>query len=158
MTDDLPYLELRCGKCGWNEVCGRMEMVRWLRTAGKLRPGREPEAEIVRELFPTVVARLVCPQCGAGGLSFGPAREDVSEWPGDRVCSSCGKTISSERLDALPDAQLCAVCQRADEQGQGPAEVEYCPQCGAPMALKPTRGAGVTRYEMVCTSIPPCRR
>lgn len=158
MTNDLPYLELRCPKCRWSEVCGRMEMVRWLRKAGKLRPGREPEPEILQELFPTAVPKLACPKCGGTGLTLGPAREDLFEWPGDRACSACGQSISAERLQAVPDAKLCPACQQAEEQGRGVGEVEYCPQCGAPMALRPTRGSGVTRYEMVCTANPPCRR
>jgi ssDNA-binding Zn-finger/Zn-ribbon topoisomerase 1 len=155
MSRDNPYYELRCRQCNWTEVCGTEGMVRWLRRAKKVRPGREPDLEILVELFQAVAPQLSCPECGQQGLVVGLAEAD---WPEERPCAACGKLIAPERLEAVPDATLCAACQRDEEHGRLPAEVEYCPKCGAPMALRPTKSAGVTRYEMVCTAIPPCRR
>jgi len=51
----------------------------------------------------------------------------------------------------------CLACSWAEESGQAPAAVEFCPRCGAPMELRPSKSAGVTRYVMTCTANPPCR-
>lgn len=34
------------------------------------------------------------------------------------LCSSCGQRIASKRLKALPDADLCLVCQQEHERGE----------------------------------------
>ena len=150
------YVELRCPRCPWTEVCGPKDVVRWLRTARKLRAAGQPEWEVLCELLQSAAGQLPCPGCGAVGLVVGPARDDA-DWPELRRCAACGKTIDGERLEAVPDATLCAACQRAEESGRPQEEIEYCPKCGAPMELRPTRGAGVTRYVMACTAVPPCR-
>ena len=151
------YVELRCPRCAWAEVCGPGEVARWLRQARKLRAQSEPEWEILYELLRATSAQLACPECGTRGLAVGPAPEDLTAWPGDVVCKACGKSISRERLEAVPGAALCAGCQRAEETGRPNVEVEYCPKCGAPMELRPKRSGGITRYVMTCTADPPCR-
>lgn len=125
-------------------------MVRWLLKIRKIRPGREPDLEILTELFHAMAGQLACPECGATGLIIGPA-DDEADWPGERPCAACGKLISAERLEALPNTTLCAACQRAEEEGRPKVEVDYCPRCGAPMTLRPTTTGGVTRYKLVCT-------
>jgi len=152
-----PYWERRCPACAWNEVYGTEGMIRALAAAGKIRPGREPEVEILLELFRVFAEQQPCPQCGATGLTLRDAADDV-DWPEARACAACRRPIAAERLAALPQATLCAACQRDEELGRAPAEVDYCPRCGAPMELRPSRSAGITRYELVCTSVPPCRR
>ena len=150
------YVELRCRECSWTEVCGPGDVARWLRAARKLRASSQPEWEVLCELLRSAAGQLTCPECGAVGLVVGPARDDA-DWPELRRCSACGKTIGRERLEALPDATLCAACQRAEEAGHPQEEIEYCPKCGAPMQLRPTRAGGITRYVMACTAEPPCR-
>jgi len=152
-----PYVELRCARCPWTELCGPEDAARWLREARKLRAGSQPEWEILCEVLRSAAGRLACPQCGAKGLAVGPARDDATDWPGDKTCAACGKAIGRERAEALPDAVLCAACQRQEELGRTTAEIEYCPKCGAPMELRPSRSGGVTRYVMACTGDPSCR-
>jgi len=156
MSGGREYLELRCRRCSWTEVCGPEEVAAWLRKAGKVRAQGAPEWEILVEVLRATLPRLVCPDCGGEGLAAGPASDDA-DWPEMRNCSSCSKPIDEERLRAMPDAVLCTACQRADELGLGDREVEYCPRCGAPMRLRPTRSGGVTRYVLACTATPPCR-
>ena len=157
MSRGKPYVELRCARCSWTELCGPEDAVRWLRKASKLRAGSEPEWEILCEVLRSAAGQLACPQCGTKGLAVGPARDDATDWPGDKTCSACGKAISPERAEALPEATLCATCQRQEERGRATTEIEYCPKCGAPMELRPSRSGGVTRYVMACTGDPPCR-
>jgi predicted RNA-binding Zn-ribbon protein involved in translation (DUF1610 family) len=151
------YVELRCPRCPWAEVCGPGDVARWLRQARKLRAESNPEPQILHELLRATAGQLTCPECGHTGLAAGPAPEDLTAWPGDALCTACGKTIPPERLEAVPGATLCADCQRAEESGRPNVEVEYCPKCGAPMELRAKRSGGLTRYAMVCTADPPCR-
>ena len=157
MSHSPTYVELRCRRCRWSEVCGPGEVARWLRQARKLRSASKPEPVILHELLRAAAGQLVCPECGTSGLAVGPAPEDLTAWPGDVVCKACGKSIPPERLKAVPGATLCAACQRAEETGRANCEIEYCPKCGAPMELRPKRSGGLTRYVMTCTADPPCR-
>jgi predicted RNA-binding Zn-ribbon protein involved in translation (DUF1610 family) len=132
-------------------------MIRWLRAAGKVRVGREPDPELLDELFRSTAVQFECPGCGKSGLVARPSAGDDADWPEMRPCTACGRTIAPERLEAIPDATLCAACQQREESGEGPVEVEYCPKCGSPMSLRLSRSPGVSRYVMVCTGNPPCR-
>jgi DNA-directed RNA polymerase subunit RPC12/RpoP len=156
MSDATEYWELRCPKCSWTEVCGHEGMIRWLRAAKKVRPGREPEDDILVEIFRGSAGQWACPSCGQKGLAVQPARDDTA-WADEPLCRDCRKPIPRERLLALPGTTLCAACQRAEELGQGPNEVEYCPRCGAPMALRLSCAGGLSRYVLACTAEPPCR-
>ena len=157
MSRQTRYLELRCPRCSWAEVCGPEDVARWLRGARKLRRRSDPDLGIMYEVFRATAGHLACPECGKKGLGVGPAPEDMTDWPGPKVCSACGKTISPERMEAVPGTTLCAACQRDEELGRAKVEIEYCPQCGAPMKLRPSRSGGLTRYVLVCTGDPPCR-
>lgn len=151
MTPETRYLELRCGACSWTELCGPDAMAAWLRKARKLRADSEPELEIMVELLPAAAPRLACPQCGQLGLTASPAADDA-EWPEPALCESCSKPIPPERLEAVPDATLCAVCQEQEELGQAETDTEYCPKCGAPMEVRLSRSPGLARYVSVCTA------
>ena len=157
MNDRRRYLELRCPRCSWAEVCGPEAVAGWLRKAGKLRRRDEPEREILYELFRAAAGGLACPDCGTTGLVAGPPLEDKTDWPGPKPCSSCGKPIAPERLEAVPGTALCAACQQQEELGRLKTETDYCPKCGAPMELRPSSSGGLTRYVLVCTANPPCR-
>lgn len=155
MAPSEEYVEIRCNACGWSEVCGPAEVSQWLMRANKLRRGREPDWEIMIEVLRAAAATLPCRACGSEGLGVGPPRDDV-DWP-ERVCEACAKPISRERLDALPKTTFCSGCALKRERGQTTTEVEYCPRCGAPMAVKLSHRGGLTRYVMACTGTPPCR-
>jgi len=157
MSRPTRYLELRCSRCSWTELCGPEAVLRWLRKAGKLRAQGEQDLEILYEVFRAAAGRFACPECGTTGLVTGHASEDQGDWPGSTVCSSCEKTIAAERLEAVPGASLCAACQRDEELGRLKADIEYCPKCGAVMELRPSRKGGLSRYAMACTGTPPCR-
>lgn len=151
------YMNLRCPVCPWTAMIGPGQMAHWLERVGKIRPGRRPELEILAELFRASLSLFVCPECGQIGLIATPAEDDETDWPGPHPCSACGKPIAAERLQAIPGTTLCAACQQKEESGAATGEVEYCPKCGAPMALRLSRTPGVSRYVMACTGNPPCR-
>ncbi len=133
-------------------------MADWLRKVRKLRPGREPETEILKEIFLASTGLFPCPNCGRRGLNAGRPADELVDWPGQVLCSSCSKPIARERLEALPGTRLCATCQADEEAGRTKGDVEYCPRCGAPMELRLSRSNGITRYVLTCTAQPPCRR
>ena len=146
---------LRCTRCSWTETCGPEGITAWLGKARRLRGGRPLEADVALEVLGGAAGELECPGCGAVGLIVQPAIED--DWPEARRCAFCNKPIPPERLEALPEADCCAACQQRAERGEAPTEVEYCPKCGAPLALRLSRSAGLTRYVRACTNVPPCR-
>lgn len=155
MDEPRRLLSLSCAGCAWSEPCGTAEIARWLAKARKVRPGREPELDVMIEVLRAAAPGLACPECGAKGLSIGPPAADPADWP-ETLCSACSRPIPEERLEALPGTTLCAACQRAAESGEA-GETEYCPLCGSPLALRLSRSAGLARYVMVCTGNPPCR-
>lgn len=152
------FFELQCPDCSWTEVCGREGIVRWLLKVRKIRLGREPEIEILEELFQIMAGQFKCPSCSRHGLSVRQVTEDAFAWPEPTLCEGCSKPIPPERLEALPESTLCAACQRKQESGELAETPEYCPKCGSPMEIRPSRSAGITRYVWVCTGNPPCRR
>ena len=115
-----------------------------------LKRARDPEPELLLELLTSAVERLGCRNCKHVGLSLQAV--DEQDWPTRSNCQSCGQPISPERLEVLPETTSCASCARAPAQ-QNEA-VEYCSKCGAVMSLRPSRGGGLTRYELAC---PQCR-
>jgi predicted RNA-binding Zn-ribbon protein involved in translation (DUF1610 family) len=158
MNDDrTPYFEAVCPRCHWSELCGPEGMTRRMIAARRLKRTSELSLGMLAELFQASAGSLICPKCGHTGLRLKP-RSDLDEnWPGGRPCSVCGKTIPEERLEFYPEASLCAACQGKIDRGETVGDMDYCPRCGSPMQLRPTRSGGITRYEMVCTATPPCR-
>ena len=152
-------IELRCGdgNCTWAEVCDRGAVVRWLRSLRKLRYRSDAEDEILVELLRSAAPALDCPECGRQGL-LAIEVDDAADWPEQRTCDVCNKPIPPERMEALPDATLCAACQQNEESGRPHPQTEYCPKCGSPMQLTLSKSAGLSRYVMRCTGQPPCRR
>jgi len=157
MTSDDQYHLLRCPACTWCEECGHDGVLRWLRSARKVRPGREPEPEILYEVFRGTAGQLTCPQCGQRGLVIQALDDRDGDWPGAPLCDGCRQPIPRERWQALPGVRLCAACQQQEETGRGADAADYCPRCGALMELRLSRSAGLARYVMTCTGNPPCR-
>ncbi len=133
-------------------------MLDWLRQAKMVRRETGPDADLLAELLTSAAGRLSCPECGQQGLSVSPHQADEEEndeaWGMARACQGCGRPISRERLEALPNVQLCIECQRGDDRGGSQGPVEYCERCGSVLVMRQTR-SGVTRYTMSC---PQCRR
>jgi len=59
---------LRCEACGWQTICGEVEIARRLRVLGLLRRAPHPPEELVRELLTVHVDRLACDQCDHLGI------------------------------------------------------------------------------------------
>ena len=150
------YLELRCRKCLWSEVCGPAQMTSWLRSAGRIRAGREMEPEILFEVFRAAAGSFGCPKCGGLGLAVTGAADERAEWPGVAACAKCGRPIGSERLEAVPGTTCCAACQNDQERGQERPDKDHCPRCGAPLEVRVLTQGDRTRYVMGCSANPPC--
>ena len=150
-----PTTELVCPQCSWSAVCIAETMLDWLRRHGRLKRADDVEAELVKELFVANANRFSCPNCRAVGLAAGPPREESEDWEVGRACEVCGEPISAERMEVFPDTRVCAGCKENEEAGRSNDQPDYCPRCGAILQLRPTRGPGISRYQMVC---PECGR
>jgi hypothetical protein len=155
-------IELICGHCSWRTVCGRDEAIARLRSIGMLRRDPDPDDELVRALIGDSVSRMRCPNCDekrltAHTLDSDELPEDV-EWQTAVLCEVCRQPISPERLEAIPTTKRCVACQgKAEVRSSADETTEYCPHCGAPVQIRVSRGAGITRYKRFCTGNPPCR-
>ena len=151
-------IELSCRACEWRTLCGEAEAARRLRQLGLLRRAPDPPEEMLRELLTAYGPQLTCDLCGGQDLAISDSTSDeVGEWQQARVCEVCREPISPERLEFMPAATRCAPCQDAEDRGQAPVEVDYCPKCGAPLELRVSRGNSLTRYKLFCTGTPACR-
>ncbi len=145
---------LTCSQCAWTTLCSDLDIIAWLQRHGRLRRAEQPGADLAAEMFRVTADRFACPECGAVGLAVGaPGEED--EWTVGRACEVCRQPIAPERLEVFPDTRVCPACKDAEEKGESAEVPDYCPRCGAIMHLRPSRGAGISRYQMVC---PECRR
>ncbi len=145
------YFELACSACGSRELIGPLQMLDRLHAAGMLKRERDPDWELVGELFRATSAARRCKDCGSAAVVLQPCADAADDGWGDvRCCERCGATIPAERLEVFPDTQLCVRCQQVRDRGTDDAEPEYCPRCGAVMQLRLSRSAGLARYVMYC--------
>ena len=153
--------ELSCRICGWRTVCGLDDAIARLRIIGQLRREREPEEEFVEALFVEAAPQMSCPLCKEKTLSARPSQhldDEEGDWQAAVLCEICREPIAPERLEAIPRAKRCAVCAAKMESGQSDEiEPDYCPNCGALVEVRVSRGSGITRYKRMCTGDPPCR-
>lgn len=147
---------LVCPDCDFRERSDLPAKIRRLNAIGMLLRDRQPAAELVDELFTSSLERLSCPECGGGNLKLQQHDDpdDDDAWDDVRRCQSCNQPIARERLEALPEAVLCAACRQAEECGRLAGPDDYCPFCGAVMQLKLASGQSA-RYVSYC---PECRR
>ena len=141
--------ELTCRQCSHTEPCGTVAMLAHLQRLGMLKRAREPAPEMLLELLTTSLHRLQCSVCQRVGLGLQEVDEEA--WQTTRNCASCGRPISPERLDVIPDTTSCATCARSPAPTD---DADYCPKCGAVMSMRIGRGGGLTRYRLSC---PECR-
>jgi len=145
---------LRCPGCGRVMVVGHAERLAALQQIGMLKKAKNPEPDLVAELFQTSIERIPCLGCGASGLlPAWPGERDDGEWPQARACEVCKKPIGAERLEVFPTATRCAACQNREARGEA-EEVDYCPKCGSIREMRPAPSRSGS-YRMFC---PSCRR
>jgi DNA-directed RNA polymerase subunit RPC12/RpoP len=156
MPQPARYLDLRCPQCRWRQTCGPAEIARWLTAARKLRANRMPELDILYELFRAAGPTFACPQCGHVGLGVSNSIDDAHAWPGTPGCAACGRPIPRERLEAVPNARLCAACQALKDTGRPREETQYCPRCGSPLEVRLVGAPDHPRYVLACSARPPC--
>jgi hypothetical protein len=152
--------ELDCPRCQWQTVCGRGDAITRLRLVGLLRRELDPADDLLTVMFLDGAGRMTCPLCKSIGLRAAPADLDDAEgdWQAAKLCEICRQPIPLERLEALPGAKRCVRCQGKAESASGRGEEpEFCPNCGALVEVRVSKGAGITRYRRFCTGIPPCR-
>jgi hypothetical protein len=154
--------EITCSNCGLRTVCGPNDAVARLRIIGLLRRDKDPEEDAVGTLLVEAAPRMTCPLCKEKRLTACPSADDAAatadDWQAAVLCEVCREPIAPERLEAIPGAKQCAACQGKSETGRLPdSEPDYCPNCGAVVEVRVSRGSGITRYKRVCTGEPPCR-
>jgi len=151
--------ELTCRQCGWRTVCGRDDAVARLRLIGLLRREREPDDQLVEALLVDATPRMTCPICKEKQLRVRPSVDDQSgDWITAVLCELCREPVPPERLEAVPGTKRCALCAAKAESGEiAEVEPDFCPNCGAIVEVRASRGSGITRYKRVCTGDPPCR-
>jgi Zn finger protein HypA/HybF involved in hydrogenase expression len=151
--------ELTCANCGWRTICGRDDAVTRLRLVGVFRRDTDPDEDSVVALLVDAAPRMTCPLCKERKLTARPSdAEDNDDWLAAVLCEICREPIDPERVDAIPGVKRCAACQGKSEAGTlSDFEPDYCPNCGALVEVRVSRGSGITRYKRVCTGEPPCR-
>ncbi len=150
----------RCEACGWQTICGKVEIARRLRVLGLLRRAPHPPEELIRELLAVHTGRLACDPCGHLGLVWAEGDlEDSSneDWQQAVLCEACRQPIPPERLEIFPNAKRCVECQGISDRGEEVDEPDFCPRCGSLLELRMSRGSGITRYKQFCTGDPACR-
>jgi RNA polymerase-binding transcription factor DksA len=151
--------ELTCRNCGWRTVCGRDDAIARLRLIGRLRREREPEDELIATLFVDAAPRMTCPLCKEKTLFAQATNLDQAEdWQTAVLCKVCREPIPAERLEAIPATKRCASCAaKAESHDLDEVDPDFCPNCGALIEIRVSRGGSITRYKRVCTGDPPCR-
>jgi hypothetical protein len=152
------HVEIRCAACRFATMLDPAGAASWLLNAGRLRSHSEATRDELRELAVALAPQIACAECRELRLTAAIIADDPADWPEARRCDDCGELIPPERLEIFPNTRLCMKCQSRDDKGLSPDAVEYCPTCGSPMALRPSRGAGIHRYVMQCSGNPSCRR
>ena len=151
------YFRWKCPACRYEEQTAADELFRRLQKLGLMKRAEEPDADVALELARAASDRLTCPRCRAGGFQAerSTAIDGDDDWGDAKPCAACGKMIPAERVALFPTVELCASCQKQLESGRTTAGDDYCPRCGTPMEMRHGRGAGISKYQLVC---PSCRR
>ncbi len=129
---------------------GLSEKLARLRSLGKLKRAKNPDPDLVRELFLASLPQLPCEGCGKTALGLHAAidEDDPELWGEARRCESCGEPIPAERLEIFPDAVRCAACQ---DKPAAPGEDDFCPRCGNRMQVA-LSSRGLSQYRLRCPS------
>ena len=146
-----PSVRVSCSRCGTSRVAPLPAILREL---GMLRRNREIDVEMMWQLLQGAQTRLTCDQCSSVGLRCEQVADDEEkwDWPSVPECRICRGPIPPERLELFPDAKHCATCQQTLERKAESSDREFCPRCGTVLAVRASRSAGISRYEMSCSS------
>lgn len=142
---------LYCPACQHKKLVGYSEKLRTLHALGKLRRAKNPEPDLVQELFVTSLPQLSCSGCGSADLELRSQvveEEDPEFWGEARRCEVCREPLMPERLEIFPDTVRCAAClSKPDPE----TEDDFCPSCGDRLTTR-LAGGGLTRYRRSCPS------
>jgi Zn finger protein HypA/HybF involved in hydrogenase expression len=142
----------RCYHCKKSAYLSFDDRLRWLRSRGRLLKEKNPDLQIVEELFRGLVDTIPCPHCGRqGGEIIADTEIDDEQWGEARKCQGCGVVIDPERLEILPDTFQCTACSRAGRTTMEDQR-EFCPRCGGEMRMVARGGGGLAGYTMRCTN------
>ena len=111
--------------------------------------------------FEKLLNRLRCSQCGAKSaeLSGQQRRQAISPnaLTAEVRCIVCGKVISLERLEAVPDTKRCVSCQeKLEHSGENAEEPIFCKKCGARMVWRIRTSVSPVKYFLGCSNYPRC--
>ncbi len=153
------WADLRCPVCAWQQAVDQNSAKSWLNQAGMSRAGKPPpDVSILRALLEAAKPRLTCPSCGHQGLAFIEAPEDEEDqWPSAVLCRRCQQPIPQERLEAVPEAQLCLACQTGSEEKTSDFQ-QFCPRCQRPLQWKVANEPAQTKYLLVCPDWKTCHK
>lgn len=144
-------LVLQCRSCGTQRRCTQEQMLAMLHAHGMLRREPNPRADLMSELFRSIVDHIACDSCGRRGTTA--PSDGMDEWLDEIYCEGCQTIIAPERLEVFPDTTLCPQCQSKREAGDDIyREVDYCPSCGGELRL--TRNSAASRqakYRLQCS-------
>ncbi len=149
--NDYRNMDVCCATCGHVRSVSLGQMVEHLRGLGMFKRQKEPDPQLVCELYASQIPLLRCGECGRIGFDAHAEEElDDAQWGGLRACEVCGQAIVAERLEVFPDTRRCTGCQGVADRGEDAVDTEYCPRCGAIMEMRLRGGAGITGYAMRC--------
>ena len=144
---ELGLKTVSCDSCGDRSIVGSAEMAKQLRAWGKFRREAEADREFIVELFLNEITSRSCEKCGASPLSINDFAFDEDDWGDPVLCEVCKLEIPAERLEIFPNEKRCAKCKDKPDAD----EPEFCASCGGLMVLRQRGGAGISRYQMVCS-------
>jgi hypothetical protein len=80
-----------------------------------------------------------------------------------RLCAKCNSPIPPQRIEIVPDAEMCVPCQSGDETVRQTSMTEMdCPRCAdkgvkSVMIWRTAREHSRSGYFLGCSSFPNCR-
>ncbi|MCA9107667.1 MAG: TraR/DksA C4-type zinc finger protein [Planctomycetales bacterium] len=143
MTLPPRFIRLSCSQCEGSETLPWEDFLTRLRGSGKFRRNHAPTWEEVASIVEiSSEATGCCPTCGLAWTSAAPWTP-LDDFESHRRCDVCESIIDAERLEALPETDLCRECA-----SQGGSKADYCPLCGA--VTRWDRRTVGNRYRQCC--------